>query len=78
MQLINIEAQDIFFALGDLTCLRIMRLLVKTNEEACLCELMDSLSEPQYKLSRHLKILRQLGVKYGKRWALGSPSFGFN
>lgn len=39
-----------------------MRLLASTNEEACLCELVDSLLEPQHKLSRHLKILRQAGV----------------
>ena len=27
-----------------------------------MCELVDSLSEPAYKLSRHLKILRQAGL----------------
>jgi len=48
-----------------------VRLLAVTEEEACLCELVDSLQEPQYKLSRHLKILRQAGLlsveKHG-RW----------
>ena len=36
--------------------------MATTNEEACLCELVDSLLEPQYKLSRHLKILRSAGL----------------
>ena len=39
-----------------------MRLLAMTGEETCLCELVDSLLEPQYKLSRHLKIIRQAGL----------------
>lgn len=39
-----------------------MRLLTIAGEETCLCELVDSLLEPQYKLSRHLKILRQAGL----------------
>ncbi len=39
-----------------------MRLLAATKEESCLCEMVDSLLEPQYKLSRHLKILRQSGL----------------
>ena len=62
MQLINVPAEDTFQALGDRTRLRIVRLLAITQEEACLCELVDSLLEPQYKLSRHLKQLRQAGL----------------
>ena len=54
--------KDTFHALSDPTRLRIIRLLASTHEEACLCELVDSLLEPQYKLSRHLKILRQTGL----------------
>jgi ArsR family transcriptional regulator len=49
-------------ALGDTTRFRIMRLLATTGDEACLCELEKSLSEPGYKLSRHLKILRDAGL----------------
>ena len=62
MHLINIQPQDLFQALADPTRIRIMHLLAMTGEEACLCELVDSLLEPQYKLSRHLKILRQAGL----------------
>jgi len=54
--------EDTFQALSDPTRLRIIRLLASSHEEACLCELVDSLLEPQYKLSRHLKILRQTGL----------------
>jgi ArsR family transcriptional regulator len=62
MQLITLPPEAIFQALADETRLRIIRLLATTSEEACLCELVDSLQEPQYKLSRHLKILRQAGL----------------
>jgi len=62
MQLITIRSETLFQALADETRLRIIRLLVVTAEEACLCELVDSLLEPSYKLSRHLKILRQAGL----------------
>lgn len=62
MYVINIELQDICQALSDPHRIRIVRLLAKTNETTCLCELVDSLQEPQYKLSRHIKILRQAGI----------------
>lgn len=62
MHTINVQPQEIFQALADPTRIRIVRLLAETGEEACLCELVDSLLEPQYKLSRHVKILRQAGL----------------
>lgn len=62
MQLLTIQPEAQFQALADETRLRIIRLLAATDEEACLCELVDSLREPTYKLSRHLKILRQAGL----------------
>lgn len=71
MQLVKIPIEEGFKALGDITRLRIVRLLASTNEEACLCELVDSLLEPQYKLSRHLKMLRGAGllnVQKDGRW----------
>lgn len=58
----QVKPQEIFQALADPTRIRIVRLLAETGEEACLCELVDSLLEPQYKLSRHVKILRQAGL----------------
>ncbi len=62
MQLIAIPIEETFQALSEPTRLRVIRLLASMHEEACLCELVDSLLEPQYKLSRHLKILRQAGL----------------
>jgi ArsR family transcriptional regulator len=62
MHTINVKPQDIFQALADPIRIRIIRLLAQTGEETCLCELVDSLLEPQYKLSRHVKILRQAGL----------------
>lgn len=62
MQLIEVPIEESFKALGDPIRLRIVRLLATAGEEACLCELVDSLLEPPYKLSRHLKILRNTGL----------------
>ena len=62
MHSVTIQPEDFFQALADETRLRIIRLMVVTAEESCLCELVDSLLEPSYKLSRHLKILRQAGL----------------
>ena len=62
MHSIHIKPQEIFQALADPTRIRIVRLLAETDEEACVCELVDSLLEPQYKLSRHIKVLRQAGL----------------
>jgi ArsR family transcriptional regulator len=62
MHVIDIKPETIFQALSDKTRLRIIRLLTVTDEEVCLCELVDTLLEPQYKLSRHLKILKQSGL----------------
>lgn len=49
---------EILKALGDETRLRILYLLIKANGELCCCELTNSLEEPQYNISRHLKILK--------------------
>src|SRR4051812_25059008 len=62
MHVITVKAQDLFQSLADFTRVRIIYLLAKTDEEACLCELSDALEEPEYKLSRHVKILRQAGL----------------
>jgi len=61
MHSLTITPESLFQALSDTTRLRIIRLLVTTEQEICLCELVDTLLEPQYNLSRHLKVLRQAG-----------------
>lgn len=62
MHVVNIFPAELFQALADPTRIRIVRLLSTTKDEACLCELVDSLLEPQYKVSRHLKILKHAGL----------------
>lgn len=62
MHMVNIAPAGVFQALADPTRIRIVRLLTKAREEACLCELVDSLLEPQYNLSRHVKVLSQVGL----------------
>lgn len=46
--------------ISDPTRLRIMALLVRTGE-LCVCQIQGALGENQYKISRHLKILRNAG-----------------
>ncbi|HMN67488.1 MAG TPA: metalloregulator ArsR/SmtB family transcription factor [Bdellovibrionales bacterium] len=59
----KVEATDIFQALAEKTRLRIMRIMVAhPRAEACLCDMTDSLLEPEHNVSRHLKILRQVGL----------------
>lgn len=62
MHVITIEPHQFFQALSDFTRLRVVRLLASSKDEACLCELSQCLGEPEYKLSRHLKQLRQSGL----------------
>ena len=61
MHSLIITPESLFQALSDTTRLRIIRLLAVSKQEICLCELVDALLEPQYNLSRHLKVLRQTG-----------------
>lgn len=62
MHVADVPAEVLFQALADPTRIRVLRVLASTRGEACLCELVDSLQEAQYKLSRHRKLLRQAGV----------------
>lgn len=62
MHLVSVPPHFLFQALADATRVRVLRVLATARQEACLCELVDSLLEPQYKLSRHLKVLRQVGL----------------
>jgi ArsR family transcriptional regulator len=51
--------------LADPTRLRLLRLL--RQEELCVCELVDTLRMPQYKISRHLLSLRVVGLVEARR-----------
>ena len=56
---------QLFKALADETRLRIVMLL--TQGELCVCDLMDVLEEPQSKISRHLSYQKHSGLTYSKR-----------
>ncbi|MHC5076507.1 MAG: ArsR/SmtB family transcription factor [Planctomycetota bacterium] len=55
------EFVSIFKGLSEKTRLRIIWLLVKANTRLCVCEIMDTLNENQYNVSRHLKSLKNAG-----------------
>lgn len=65
------EQVEILKAVADDTRLRIMNLLLSADCDLCCCELTDSLKEPQYNVSKHLKILKQARMIDGRqegRW----------
>ena len=53
------EFVEYFKALGDITRLKILRLLMKAGTNVCVCEIMDSIEDSHYNVSRHLKILKK-------------------
>jgi ArsR family transcriptional regulator, arsenate/arsenite/antimonite-responsive transcriptional repressor len=68
--------EQIFKALSDKTRLRLMRLLTVTDQQVCVCELMDTVELPQYQVSRHLIILKNAGLVKSERngtWIYYSP-----
>lgn len=56
-----VEYIRFFKTLSDWTRLRIIRLLLNAKSSLCVCEIVDSLGESQYKVSRHLKDLKNAG-----------------
>ncbi|MBP1774565.1 MAG: ArsR family transcriptional regulator [candidate division NC10 bacterium] len=59
------EITRLLSALADPTRLRLLRLL--HQQELCVCELMEAVQLPQYKVSRHLRELRRVGVVQATR-----------
>lgn len=63
MYLVNVSHADVFQALADPVRLRIIRVLSSDGvQEACSCDLAEALREPEYAISRQLKILRTSGL----------------
>ena len=73
------RAPDLFGAFAHPTRLRLLNLL-QQEKELCVCDLCEVLGEPQPKVSRHLAILREVGLVDGRaegKWkfyALAEPS----
>jgi len=59
------EMETLFKALGDVTRLRILGLLLAG--EVCVCDIHESLKIPQSKASRHLAYLRRSGLVETRR-----------
>ncbi len=57
----------LFKALGDETRLRLIHLLLHTEHELCVCEMVDSLLLPQYQISKHLTLLKNAGLLQANR-----------
>ncbi|NTV52394.1 MAG: metalloregulator ArsR/SmtB family transcription factor [Candidatus Firestonebacteria bacterium] len=55
-----------FKALSDPTRLRLATLLAR-HGEVCVCELAGALDDPEFKVSRHLSVLRSAGVVETRR-----------
>ena len=53
-------------ALAEPTRLRLVVLLA-LNDETCVCKLAEALAAPQFRISRHLGILRDRGVVEARR-----------
>ena len=57
----NLES-EIFKALGDETRLRILNLFIAVKGSLCVCEMVDALKLPQYQISKHLVVLKHVGL----------------
>ncbi|MDD8052107.1 MAG: metalloregulator ArsR/SmtB family transcription factor [Verrucomicrobiota bacterium] len=60
------EEADLLKGLSDPIRLRLVVLLAN-NGEVCVCHLVTALDEPQYKISRHLGVLRAAGWVHARR-----------
>ena len=67
MHSVSVSLPDIFQALSDPNRIRIVQLLMSSGRALCLCDFAEALSEPEYKLSRHLKLLRSGGLLSAER-----------
>ena len=69
----------VFKILSDPTRLRVLRLLLDAATELCVCELVDSLEEPQYNISKHVNALKTAGLLESRkegRWVYYRPAQG--
>lgn len=62
MSKVNAQLHEVFQALSDPTRVRMVSLMLRAQSEVCLCDLRESLGEPEYKLSKHIKVLKQSGL----------------
>lgn len=61
----NQEA-ELFQALADPTRIRLTTLLAH-HDEVCVCVMAEALDEPDFKISRHLRVLKNAGIVEARR-----------
>ena len=64
------HAANVFKSLSEEIRIRIMRVLIEARRELCVCEIVCSLNEPQYNVSRHLNALKNAGLVKDRRQGL--------
>jgi DNA-binding transcriptional ArsR family regulator len=62
----DVQSHLFFHALSDLTRLRVLALL-HARGDVCVCDLTRTLAQSQPKISRHLGLLRELGIVQARR-----------
>ena len=60
------EQAEMFKAFGEPTRLR-LAVLLAVHGEQCVCVLAEALGEPDFKISRHLRVMRAAGVVEARR-----------
>ena len=67
VEVVMVDYEQVFKALGDRSRLRILNLFLSAEEALCGCELMEALQLPQYQISRHVSVLRHAGLVSGRK-----------
>ena len=57
----------VFKVLADDTRLRVLNVLLTADTSLCVCEITDALQVPQYQISKHLFLLRTVGLVSAER-----------
>ncbi len=77
-----VEEAALLRVLSDPTRLR-LAVALSRNGETCVCTLAEALAEPEYKISRHLAVMRSAGLVVTRRagtwmyYKLASPGSSF-
>ncbi len=58
----KLDFAQVFKALGDERRIRLLNLFLQSGKKICVCEMVDALRIPQYQVSKHLKVLRNLDL----------------
>lgn len=56
------EKPEVFKALSDETRLRLLNIFLASEDDLCVCEMVDALQVPQYQVSKHLAHLRHMNL----------------